>query len=118
MLTSKLVFAKLVFALAFVATLSGCGGGGSDNGPHSQTALAFGFSLRVFAQAPLPIQSPDSIVRYGDTVFIAYQNKGEVKDGSNPAVTNAVVQYDLNGNLLKTYTVPGHCDGLWPALTR
>jgi len=112
MLTSKLVFAKLVFALAFVATLSGCGGGGSDNGPHSQTALAFGFSLRVFAQAPLPIQSPDSIVRYGDTVFIAYQNKGEVKDGSNPAVTNAVVQYDLNGNLLKTYTVPGHCDGL------
>ena len=35
-----------------------------------------------------------------------------MKDGSNPSLTNQVVQYDLKGKLLTTYTIPGHNDGL------
>jgi len=35
-----------------------------------------------------------------------------VKDGSVSGITNQVVQYDLNGNAQKTFTVPGHVDGL------
>jgi hypothetical protein len=35
-----------------------------------------------------------------------------VKDGSVPGLTNTIVQYDLSGNKLTKYTVPGHNDGL------
>jgi hypothetical protein len=55
---------------------------------------------------------PDSIVQMGKSIFIGYQNAGDVKDGSNPSLTNSVVQYDLKANLVKTFTVPGHVDGL------
>jgi len=108
---SKLVIARLVAASA-IGVLSACGGGGSSQAPPPNTATANGYTLTVFVQAPKPTQHPDSIVQMGSSVFIAYQNAGEVKDGSDPTITNAVVQYDLSGNVMKTYTVPGHCDGL------
>jgi hypothetical protein len=111
--TNRFVVARLAIALAFVAVLSACGGGGNSSpATIPNVALAGGYGLSVFAQAPLATQRPDSILLSGNTVFVAYQNAGEVKDGSDPTITNAVVQYDLSGNLLKTYTVPGHCDGL------
>lgn len=104
----------LSISVAFVLSLSACG---SDNSttPAAKvpnTATATGYSLSVFAVAPNSTSKPDSIVQMGNSVFIAYQNAGEVKDGSVPGITNAVVQYDLKGNTLKTYTVPGHVDGL------
>ncbi|AIY40887.1 hypothetical protein LT85_1729 [Collimonas arenae] len=48
----------------------------------------------------------------GSSIYIAYQNAGEVKDGSVPGITNAIVQYDLKGSAVKTFTAPGHVDGL------
>jgi hypothetical protein len=80
--------------------------------PVPNTAVAAGYSLSVFAKAPKSTSKPDSIVQYGNSVFIAYQNAGEVKDGSVPTVMNDIVQYDLTGAALKTYSVPGHVDGL------
>jgi hypothetical protein len=76
------------------------------------TATAPGYTLSVFVKAPTSTQKPDSIVQMGSNIFIGYQNAGDVKDGSNPALTNSVVEYDLKANLLNTYTVPGHVDGL------
>lgn len=98
---------------AIVTLLAACGGGG-NSGPAvvPNVALAGGYGLSVFATAPLTTQRPDSIELMGSTVFVAYQNAGEVKDGSVPGITNEIVQYDLNGGVLKNYTVPGHCDGL------
>jgi hypothetical protein len=104
-------------------TLAACGGSNHDTPasvvaapivptPIANTATATGYTLSVFAKAPQTTQKPDSIVQYNNTVFIGYQNAGEVKDGSVANVTNDIVQYDLNGNLLNTYTVPGHVDGL------
>ena len=55
---------------------------------------------------------PDSIVLMGSTIYIGYQNTGDVKDGSNPSLTNTIIAYDFNGNQLASYTVPGHNDGL------
>jgi hypothetical protein len=58
---------------------------------------------------------PDSIIQVGTTLFIGYQNAGDVKDGSVPGLMNEVVQYDLTTSpptLMKTFTVPGHVDGL------
>jgi hypothetical protein len=106
----------LVSVLAGVVALSDCGGSDSTSTPAGapvpNTATAPGFTLSVFATGPSSTSKPDSIVSMGSTVYIAYQNAGEVKDGSVPGITNAVVQYDLNGMALKTYTVPGHVDGL------
>ncbi len=93
--------------------LAGCGG---DSTPAvttpADTATASGLRLSVFVQAPASNNKPDSIVQSGNTIFIGYQNAGDVKDGSVPGLTNPVVQYDLSGKVLKTFTVPGHVDGL------
>ncbi len=99
---------------AIAVGISGCGG---DSSPAASvtpanTATASGLSLTVFAQAPASNNKPDSIVQSGNSIFIGYQNSGDVKDGSVPGLTNSVVQYDLSGKVLKTYSVPGHVDGL------
>lgn len=105
--------AKSVLGSAIALTLlSGCGSSNSGTPVPSGIATASGYSISVFAQAPSSTSRPDSIEQMGNTVFIAYQNAGEVKDGSVPGVQNAVVQYDLSGNVMKTYSVPGHVDGL------
>jgi hypothetical protein len=114
----------LLSVISAAALLAACGGGGGSNptvtpgltpantAPVSNTATATGYSLSVFAKAPSANAKPDSIVQYNNTVFIGYQMAGDVKDGSVPSLTNTVVQYDLNGNVLASYTVPGHIDGL------
>lgn len=112
---------SLLVAMSATALLTACGGG--DDTPATSataatpaqipnTATAAGYSLSVFAKAPSSTAKPDSIVQYNNTVFIGYQMAGDVKDGSVPSLTNTVVQYDLSGNVLKSYTVPGHIDGL------
>ena len=100
--------------LIAVATLlvTACGGGGSGPTPVANTATATGLRLSVFANAANVTSKPDSIVQFGQSVYIAYQKAGDVKDGSVPGLTNDVVQYDVNGNVLKTFSVPGHVDGL------
>lgn len=103
--------------LAISLCLSGCGGSSSKKTPTTPapipyTAVPPGFSLSVWVTAPSSNQKPDSIVQMGSNIFIGYQMSGDVKDGSNPSLTNAVVEYDLKGNIVKTFTVPGHVDGL------
>jgi hypothetical protein len=78
----------------------------------AKTATASGYTLSVLVKAPGSTFKPDSIVRFGNTVFIGYQMAGDVKDGSVPGLTNTIVQYDLNAKELTRYTVPGHNDGL------
>ncbi len=107
--------------LAISAWVGGCGGGSHHStGPTTSTtvpntAVATGYNLSVYVTAPATNLHPDSIIQVGTTLFVGYQMTGDVKDGSNPALTNQVVQYDLTANvptILKTYTVPGHVDGL------
>ncbi|EEA01224.1 hypothetical protein BH160DRAFT_3476 [Burkholderia sp. H160] len=114
----------LLIAMTASTFLAACGGGGgstitptagvvpTNTATVPNTATASGYSLSVFAQAPQSTEKPDSIVQYNKTVFIGYQKAGDVKDGSVAGLTNDIVQYDLNGNVLKTYTVSGHVDGL------
>ena len=109
-------------ALALSAWVGGCGGGGhlptttpttSTSVPN--TAVAPGYNLSVFTTAPASNLKPDSIIQVGTNLFVGYQMSGDVKDGSNPALTNQVVEYNLNSNVTmptKTFIVPGHVDGL------
>ena len=115
----------IAVSLVFSACLSGCGANKNTLPPPSSasvpqpnqtvvanTRTATGYGLSVFVTSPTSTMHPDSIVRLGSTIYIGYQNTGDVKDGSNPSLTNTIVAYDFNGNQLKSYTVPGHNDEL------
>jgi|HubBroStandDraft_4_1064222.scaffolds.fasta_scaffold00214_25 hypothetical protein len=115
----------IAVSLVLCALLSGCGANKNnlplpsgtavpqpDATPVANTRTATGYGLSVFVNAPLSTMHPDSIVLFGATVYIGYQNTGDVKDGSNPALTNMVIGYDFQGNQKASYTVPGHNDGL------
>jgi hypothetical protein len=71
--------------------------------------VAPGFDATVFASNPSGASQPDSIVVDGRNVYVGYGN-GAAKDGSSGSST--IVQYDTAGNVVQTFTVPGHNDGL------
>ncbi len=132
---------KTLLVIATSAVLAACGGGGNPVA-SSAPAIAVpasvqstsGYTVSVFAQAPGKSSSPpacdatspgcytkpDSIVQLGtgsrSTIFVAYgdsvQPDGSISSTNSAAGTNQIVQYDLQGNVLKTYTVPGHNDGM------
>ena len=69
-----------------------------------------GYSVSVFATSPEGSSQPDSVVVGGNRVFIGYGD-GTASDGSD-GKPSTVVEYTSTGKLVKTFTVPGHVDGL------
>jgi hypothetical protein len=73
------------------------------------------YTISVFAQAPGKLQ-PDDMVQLGSSVFVICQDTNVNPDGTLKAgVTSAqaeVIEYDLKGNVLQTFNVPGHPDGM------
>jgi sugar lactone lactonase YvrE len=89
----------------------------TNNGsPSGQQPSAFGlaalpgYQVSLFSHNPSGITGPDSLVVDNGFVYIDYQNT-TAKDCTDKN-TSTVVQYDMNGKMLKTYTVPGHSDGM------
>jgi hypothetical protein len=68
------------------------------------------YNLTVFAKAPTGLSAPDSIAVLGDRVFVGYGD-GHLPDGSD-GLNSQVVEYRMDGSLVRVYTVPGHSDGL------
>ena len=89
--------------------------GSVTNIPSSVQLTSGSYSLSVFAQAQGSLR-PDDIVQLGSNVFIVYQDNNYLPDGTlAPGVSAAqseVIEFDLNGNILQTFDVPGHPDGL------
>jgi hypothetical protein len=112
---------SLLAAAAIASILCACGGssdiaGGSVTDIPSSVQLTAGsYSLSVFAQAQ-GVLRPDDILQLGSTVFIVYQDNHNLPDGTlAPGVASAqseVIEFDLNGNILQTFDVRGHPDGL------
>jgi hypothetical protein len=73
------------------------------------------YAISVFAKAPGTLQ-PDDMVQMGTSVFVIYQDPNVNPDGTLAAgVTSAqaeVIEYDEKGNVLQTFNVPGHPDGM------
>ena len=73
------------------------------------------YTIFVFAKAPGTLL-PDDIVQMGTSVFVVYQDPNVNPDGTLvTGVTSAqakVIEYDLKGNVLQTFNVPGHPDGM------
>jgi hypothetical protein len=94
----------LVFALAAL-TISGI-----IAGPvFAQTATA-PYNLTVFANAPTGLSAPDSIAVLDGHVFVGYGD-GHLPDGSD-GLSSQIVEYKMDGSVVRTYTVVGHNDGL------
>jgi hypothetical protein len=78
----------------------------SATGPSAQPP----YSLSVFAKSANGYSQPDSIVQWRDSIFVGFQNH-VAKDGTD-GKSSAIVQYSLDGKVRRTFTVPGHNDGL------
>jgi hypothetical protein len=86
----------------------------STGTPAAQTnqygiAIKDGWQVSLFTKGGA-YTNPDSVVDDGTHIFIDYQNDA-AKDGSDTK-TSTVVEFDMNGKALKTFSVPGHSDGL------
>jgi sugar lactone lactonase YvrE len=82
---------------------------GSQPGDFGLGALP-GYQISLFTRQPSAFAGPDSLVVDNGFVYIDYQNT-TAKDCTDTN-TSTVVQYDMNGKMLKTFTVPGHSDGM------
>lgn len=71
---------------------------------------AHGLSVTVFATNPAGASQPDSIAVDGSSVYVGYGN-GVAKDGSD-GKSSTIVQYTTAGAVVRTFSVPGHNDGL------
>lgn len=77
----------------------------------AQVVAAPPYTISVFATSIPGVDfDPDSIAVVGGHVFIGYGD-GAAPDGSD-GKSSTVVEYKMNGDMVWTYTVKGHNDGL------
>ncbi|MFI5287316.1 MAG: hypothetical protein ACHQ4F_13470 [Candidatus Dormibacteria bacterium] len=72
-----------------------------------------GYKISVFTHFAVGGETfinPDSIALDGNSVFIGFQNV-TAKDGTDHK-SSTIVQYTMDGTMVKQFTVPGHNDGL------
>jgi hypothetical protein len=68
------------------------------------------YKLSIFAKSANGYSQPDSIVQWRDRVIVGFQNH-VAKDGSD-GKSSTLVQFSLDGHVMRTFSVPGHNDGL------
>lgn len=71
---------------------------------------ALSYTLGVFAAAPSGLSAPDSVAVLDDHVFVGYGD-GHKPDGSD-GLNSQVVEFTMDGEMVRTFTVRGHNDGL------
>lgn len=81
-------------------------------GQHLQAGVsAVGpYTVSSFASAPAGATAADSIAVDGNNVFVGFGNGG-APDGSD-GKSSTIAQYTAGGSLVRTFSVPGHNDGL------
>lgn len=121
---SGLAAGAATLSILSASILSACGGDNSPPGSNAPTTEVpasvqptegANYTLSVFAEAPGALQ-PDDLLQMGATVFVIYQDNNDNPDGTIVAgvksAQSQVLEYDMNGNVLQTFKVPGHPDGL------
>jgi sugar lactone lactonase YvrE len=81
----------------------------SEGAENALPALP-GYSVKVWAKGTADFTNPDSIELDRGHIWVGYQNVTSKTGGDGKYST--VVEYDSDGRLLRTFAVPGHCDGL------
>jgi len=77
---------------------------------HAQVTATSPYTVSVFAQGPANASQPDSIVQWRDSVIVGFENH-VAKDGTD-GKSSTIVEFSLGGAVKRTFTVPGHNDGL------
>lgn len=98
----------LVFAILTVLGMTAAPVLAQTPTPAPQATSAY--TLSVFANAPAGLSAPDSIAVLGDYVFVGYGDN-HAPDGSD-GKSSQIVQYRMDGTIVRVYTVLGHNDGL------
>jgi len=82
------------------------------HGATPTVAALPGYAASVFARGGSAYSHPDSIIEDSSSgrIYVAYANLA-AKDGSGDGATT-IVQYDRAGKVLRTFSTPGHGDGL------
>ena len=81
--------------------------------PSSVQATQSGYTISVFAAVPAALK-PDDLLQLNNTVFVICQDPNDNPDGTivpGTSPQSEVIEYDLGGNVLHTFKVPGHPDG-------
>ena len=110
-----------LLATLLVLLLAACGGGSQSTTSTTTTTVRSqpsdfglaalpGYQVSLFTRQTSAFAGPDSLVVDNGFVYIDYQNT-TAKDCTDNN-TSTVVQYDMHGKMLKTFTVPGHSDGM------
>jgi hypothetical protein len=76
----------------------------------AQVVAAAPYTATIFATSPPSTSQPDSIVVWRDRVIVGFAN-GVAKDGSDHKFST-IVEFSLSAQVLRTFSVPGHNDGL------
>ena len=109
------ILAALDIFLASCSSGSSSSSSGAPAPASVEGTQGSSYSISVFAKASGAL-IPDDMVQMGSSVFVIYQDTNINPDGTlKTGVTTAqsqVLEYDLNGNVLQTFNVPGHPDGL------
>jgi hypothetical protein len=82
----------------------------SSNGSADSVKVLNGYDVSVFASATKDYFNPDSIIVSGKHVFVDYQNQTS-KFGTDGKFST-VVEYTLDGDVVHTFPVKGHSDGM------
>ncbi|GCE17491.1 hypothetical protein [Dictyobacter kobayashii] len=69
-----------------------------------------GYQVSLFASGTKDYFNPDAVEVSDGHVFIDYQNK-TAKDGTDNK-TSTIVEYTMDGKVLKKFSAPGHSDGM------
>jgi hypothetical protein len=68
------------------------------------------YTVSTFATSPANASQPDSIVAWDDSIIVGFQNH-VAKDGTD-GKASTIVEFSLHGKVKRTFSVPGHNDGL------
>jgi hypothetical protein len=98
-------FGLFVVSITLVASMSAARGGEDNALPAID-----GYSVRVWAKGTSAYSNPDSIEVDRGHVWVGYQNVTS-KTG-NDGKFSTVVEYTSDGQPMRAFDVPGHCDGL------
>lgn len=98
----RLVDARLIAMCLFVLTAAAALGQVTASVPYTVSVFATGVAGSY--------TKPDSIAVVGKHVFIGYGN-GVSTTGSD-GKSSTIVEYNMNGDIVTTYSVVGHNDGL------
>ena len=107
------VFLTILCSIALALVSLGVGSVAQANTVASAKSSVVGlpgYDVSVFAKGTKAYYNPDSVEVDGKYIWVGYQNTTAV-DGTD-GKSSTVVQYTRSGQVIKTYSVPGHCDGL------